>query len=150
MIGGMPVDGKGNVTAYFGYLKADPVASSERDFGQCQMNATLDDNGEVIDYSRNSWNDGGGFNGGNNNGNGVPVSWAVGSFYAPSPQGGTIYLTVANNGQVTVEMGNGPIYGTLYGTVLSINGAVANVSRAGNGIRTTRPDNGESITYRRQ
>lgn len=41
-------DGKGNVTAYFGFLKADPVASGDRDFGQCQFNARTNDNGEVI------------------------------------------------------------------------------------------------------
>src|SRR5690348_3031199 len=29
-------DGRGNVTAYFGYLKTDPVKSSDRDFGGCQ------------------------------------------------------------------------------------------------------------------
>jgi len=116
------------------------------------IQTTRTDNGEVINYSRNGGYNGGGNNGGgyNGGGNGAPVSWAVGSFVAPSPQGGTIYLTVASNGQVTVEMGEGPIYGTLYGSTLTINGAVANVTRAGNGIRTTRPDNGESITYRRQ
>jgi iron complex outermembrane recepter protein len=32
-------DGKGNITAYFGYLSAEPVASGQRDFGGCQLNA---------------------------------------------------------------------------------------------------------------
>jgi iron complex outermembrane recepter protein len=32
-------DGKGNVTAYFGYLQSDPVYSGDRDFGSCQLNA---------------------------------------------------------------------------------------------------------------
>jgi len=32
-------DGKGNVTAYFGYLKSDPVASGDRDFGGCQLSS---------------------------------------------------------------------------------------------------------------
>jgi iron complex outermembrane receptor protein len=32
-------DGKGNVTAYFTYLQADPVPSGNRDFGACQLNA---------------------------------------------------------------------------------------------------------------
>jgi outer membrane receptor protein involved in Fe transport len=42
-------DGKGNVTAYFSYLKSDPVRSSDRDFGGCQMNETFDANtGDVI------------------------------------------------------------------------------------------------------
>jgi len=31
-------DGRGNVTAYFGYMKTDPVKSSDRDFGGCQLN----------------------------------------------------------------------------------------------------------------
>ena len=37
-------DGKGNVTAYFGYLHSDPVTSGDRDFGGCQLaaNANLD------------------------------------------------------------------------------------------------------------
>ena len=37
--------GTGNVTAYLSYRHADPVASSQRDFGSCQMNPTFDDNG---------------------------------------------------------------------------------------------------------
>ena len=41
-------DGKGNVTAYFGFLKADPVSSGDRDFGQCQLNANTNANGEVV------------------------------------------------------------------------------------------------------
>ena len=32
-------EGKGNVTAYFGYLQADPVYSGDRDFGSCQLDA---------------------------------------------------------------------------------------------------------------
>jgi len=35
-------DGKGNITAYFGYMKMDPVTSAERDFGGCQLNPTGD------------------------------------------------------------------------------------------------------------
>ena len=35
-------DGRGNVTAYFGYLKTDPVKSSDRDFGGCQLNPSDD------------------------------------------------------------------------------------------------------------
>jgi len=39
------LDGRGNVTAFFGYRAMDPVRSSERDFGSCQLsyNADLDD-----------------------------------------------------------------------------------------------------------
>jgi iron complex outermembrane recepter protein len=32
-------EGKGNVTAYFGYLQTDPVYSGDRDFGSCQLEA---------------------------------------------------------------------------------------------------------------
>ena len=37
-------DGRGNITAYFGYLQADPISSGARDFGACQadMKPTLD------------------------------------------------------------------------------------------------------------
>jgi outer membrane receptor protein involved in Fe transport len=60
-------DGRGNVTAYFGYLTSDPVRSADRDFGGCQLvaNATLTDadclgssnsnqfrlSGTTVDYS---------------------------------------------------------------------------------------------------
>jgi iron complex outermembrane receptor protein len=40
-------DGKGNVTAYLSYRHADPVASSRRDFGACQLFPTFDNNGNV-------------------------------------------------------------------------------------------------------
>jgi iron complex outermembrane receptor protein len=40
-------DGKGNVTAYLSYRHADPVASSQRDFGACQLFPTFDNNGNV-------------------------------------------------------------------------------------------------------
>jgi iron complex outermembrane receptor protein len=33
-------DGKGNVTAYLTYIKAEPVTSGARDFGGCQLNLT--------------------------------------------------------------------------------------------------------------
>jgi outer membrane receptor protein involved in Fe transport len=32
-------DGRGNITAYFTYLQADPVFSGDRDYGQCQITA---------------------------------------------------------------------------------------------------------------
>ena len=35
-------DGKGNLTAYFGYMKTDPVSSADRDFGGCQLNPSAD------------------------------------------------------------------------------------------------------------
>ena len=39
------LDGRGNVTGYFAYQKIDPVRSSDRDFGSCQLTYTdaLDD-----------------------------------------------------------------------------------------------------------
>ncbi|HKC17292.1 MAG TPA: TonB-dependent receptor plug domain-containing protein, partial [Steroidobacteraceae bacterium] len=42
-------DGKGNVTAYLGYLRADPVPSGNRDFGACQLNANTDATGTFYD-----------------------------------------------------------------------------------------------------
>jgi outer membrane receptor protein involved in Fe transport len=47
-------DGRGNVTAYFGYLKTDPVKSSDRDFGQCQLNPSDDLTGAICFGSQNS------------------------------------------------------------------------------------------------
>jgi iron complex outermembrane receptor protein len=41
-------DGQGNVTAYLSYRHADPVASSQRDFGSCQLDPAHDANGNVI------------------------------------------------------------------------------------------------------
>jgi outer membrane receptor protein involved in Fe transport len=41
-------DNQGNVTAYLTYLHADPVPSGNRDFGQCQLAASKDANGNVI------------------------------------------------------------------------------------------------------
>jgi outer membrane receptor protein involved in Fe transport len=40
-------DGKGNVTAYFSYRHADPVESSQRDYGACQLFPTNDAAGNV-------------------------------------------------------------------------------------------------------
>lgn len=40
-------DGNGNVTAYLSYRHADPVASSQRDFGACQLFPNFDNNGNV-------------------------------------------------------------------------------------------------------
>jgi iron complex outermembrane receptor protein len=44
-LGSNIADGKGNVTAYLGYLRADPVPSGNRDFGVCQLNGTSDASG---------------------------------------------------------------------------------------------------------
>ena len=40
-------EGKGNITAYLSYRHADPVASSQRDFGSCQLNPVFDANGDI-------------------------------------------------------------------------------------------------------
>ena len=42
LAGASLADGRGNITAYFGYMKMDPVTSAERDFGGCQLNPTDD------------------------------------------------------------------------------------------------------------
>ncbi len=47
-------DGNGNVTAYFGYRQADPVASEDRDFGGCQLNLNDDLTAPVCVGSGNS------------------------------------------------------------------------------------------------
>ncbi|HET9863866.1 MAG TPA: TonB-dependent receptor plug domain-containing protein, partial [Steroidobacteraceae bacterium] len=47
-------DGRGNITAYFGYLKADPVKSSDRDFGGCELDPSDDLTGAVCFGSVNS------------------------------------------------------------------------------------------------
>lgn len=109
------------------------------------------DNGERISYSR-TWSGGGG-GGWNPPGGGnqiSPPSWARGTFYGTAPDGNRITLTISNNGQVTVEIGGNMSYGSfVQGNMLSINGAMARVSSVSRGIRTTRTDNGETITYRR-
>lgn len=47
-------DGKGNITAYFGYMNTDPVRSSDRDFGGCQLNPSGDLTAGVCAGSSNS------------------------------------------------------------------------------------------------
>ena len=42
MAGTSIADGTGNITGYFSYHNQDPVASSERDFGGCQLNYDVD------------------------------------------------------------------------------------------------------------
>ncbi|MBS0374416.1 MAG: TonB-dependent receptor [Proteobacteria bacterium] len=45
VMGSSIAEGKGNVTAYLSYLRADPVPSGNRDFGGCQLNALPDATG---------------------------------------------------------------------------------------------------------
>ncbi len=47
-------DGAGNITGYLGYLSSDPVASGDRDFGACQLNANSTLTGAVCSGSSNS------------------------------------------------------------------------------------------------
>ena len=109
------------------------------------------DNGEIIDYYRGS---GGNYNGGNYGGpiGGNVPNWAVGTFTARNPQdGGTITMTIRQNGEVYINFQNGgSSYGTIYGTTLTVNGATSTIAQVRNGIRTTRTDNGERISYFRQ
>ena len=41
-------DGAGNITGYFTYTHFDPLASAERDYGQCQLTEATDGAGNVI------------------------------------------------------------------------------------------------------
>jgi outer membrane receptor protein involved in Fe transport len=47
-------EGRGNITAYFGYMKTDPVTSADRDFGGCQLNPNADLDGAICFGSINS------------------------------------------------------------------------------------------------
>ena len=88
----------------------------------------------------------GGFPGGGGN---VP-NWAVGTFYGRNPNtGGTITMTVLQNGNVTIDFGGGgyPTYAALNNRTLRVGSTVSTVTRLNNGIRTTRRDNGEVIDY---
>ena len=72
MAGASIADGKGNVTAFFGYQTVDPVPSGNRDFGACQLNAATDASGDT--YT-------GAFCGGSSNANFFRVN-GVGSKYS--------------------------------------------------------------------
>ncbi len=102
-------------------------------------------NGETINYNKSGWTGGdGGYGGGN------PPNWAVGSFRARNPiSGGWIYMTVANNGAVTVTMDGNPSYGTLNGSLLTMGVNTATVYRQGNGFRTVSTGDGQTIVYTR-
>ncbi len=113
---------------------------------------TRPDNGERIAYSRTSGGNPGGPGWGGGGGNQVaPPAWARGRFVGRAPDGTQIVLTIANNGSVTANIGGGLSYGSYTsGNYLNINGATSIVTSVNRGIRTTRTDNGEVITYRRQ
>jgi hypothetical protein len=100
-------------------------------------------NGVTIDYFRT-------FQGPGPGGVGNAPTWARGTFYGRNPNGGTITLTIGNNGSVTADFGDGNRnYGTLNGEILTINGESSRVTRRGNGIRTTNTANGMYIDYNR-
>ncbi len=116
---------------------------------------TSTSDGERIAYQRTSggnnpgWggnNPGPGWGGGNNN----PPNWAIGRFRASNPQGGTITMIITNDGNVTVNMGGGATaYGTLRGTMLTIDGNTAQLQQDRNGFRTVSTSDGQTIVYRR-
>jgi iron complex outermembrane recepter protein len=54
LLGSNIADGKGNVTGYLTYLHSDPIASSERDFGGCQLNLNKAQTGVTCGGSGNS------------------------------------------------------------------------------------------------
>lgn len=66
-------EGRGNITAFFGYLKADGVKSGNRDFGACQLNPNADLTGTQCAGSPNS------------------------NFFAPVPAPGGVAYAVAGN-----------------------------------------------------
>jgi hypothetical protein len=107
------------------------------------------DNGESIDYFLSGNNNGGWNNGNNNNTGGNVPSWAIGTFYARNPQtGGNITLMIDRNGSVTITFENGSTaYATVNGDRMNNQGVISRITRIGNGIRTTRLDNGERIDY---
>lgn len=58
-------------------------------------------------------------------------------------------MTISENGNVSVDFQGSYTYGTFNNNRITIDGAVARVTRLDNGIRTTRIDNGEAIDYYR-
>lgn len=115
---------------------------------------TRTDNGERIAYTRGSggWDggSGGGWGGGGSGEQISPPNWARGTFSGSAPDGQRIELTIDREGRVTAVIGGRASYGTYTrGNYLNMGGAIASVVRQGNGILTTRTDNGERIAYTR-
>lgn len=151
----LTVDANGNVTADFGGSSARGTMSGPN----LNMNGAYarvtqisngirtrsTENGETIDYYRNS----GGIGGGNIGGN-VP-DWATGTFSGRDPRSGErIMLTIRPNGEVLVNLRDSTVYGTIYNTTLTVNGATSTVKRRGRGIRTESTNNNERIDYNRE
>lgn len=163
----LTINGNGSVVAYINggqsygsYTSGDYLniggASSRVSRNGSGISTTRTDNGERISYSRNNWNSGGNWNdnnwGGGNSGGGQvsPPSWARGNFYGTGPRGERITLTINSNGSVTADVSGNPSYGSyVRGDMISLGGATSRVSKNGNGITTTRTDNGERISYSR-
>jgi len=149
----LTIDGNGNVSANLdgavnngsfnnNRLTINGITSNVRRQGN-GIRTTRIDNGERIDYVR------GGNSGGGGSGN-VP-DWAIGTFTARNPQdGSTIILTIGRNGNVSADVDGALNNGTIYEDRLTINGVTSRVQKNGNGIRTTRIDNGERINYNRR
>jgi len=111
---------------------------------------TLADTYDLPGLNGGGWN-GGPWNPGNPGGGGggnVP-NWARGTFYGRNPEtGGTITMTVAQNGSVTLVFdGGAPSYATMNGTILQNGPYRSRVSRINNGIRTTDTRNNSYIDY---
>ena len=108
------------------------------------VRGTRMDNGMVVNYSKNSWGNGGWNGGGSSN----PPNWARGTFYTTDPAtGDRITLVINNNGQVTSSSRGSTSYGTYRNDVISMEGVSVRVYRQGNGIRTVREDNGQTVVY---
>ena len=129
----------------------------ERQWNQLRNDInTLADTYDLPGLNGGGWNGGGG--GGGNDGNWGggggqtinPPNWAQGTFYGSAGDGTRITLTISRNGSVNADIGGRMNYGTFTRrNNLEIAGAVARVTRQGNGILTTRTDTGESIAYTR-
>jgi iron complex outermembrane recepter protein len=81
VMGSNLADGKGNVTGYLSYQHADPIASSERDFGGCQLNLDIAKTGVGCSGSVNS----NFFQTANQN-----IYSVVGNQFLPFPQAGSV------------------------------------------------------------
>lgn len=112
---------------------------------------TVADTYDLPGLNGGGWNGGGGGGWGGGGGQTVtPPSWAQGTFYGRAPDGSQITLTIARNGSVNANINGSMSYGTFTsGNYLNIGGAVARVTRQGNGILTSRNDTGERISYSR-
>lgn len=126
----------------------------ERQWNQLRSNInTLADTYDLPGLNGGGWNGGGGGSGGGGWDGGnqtiTPPSWAQGTFYG-SASGTQITLTISSNGSVNADIGGQMNYGTYTrGNNIVIVGAVAQITRQGNGILATRTDTGERIAYTR-